>query len=93
MREGLKMKKEEMLDKAMLVADKIQTNKYLMSVSNGLMATLPLLMVGSICMVINIFPLDVWKNFLTNIGISPILSLGSTLTTSMISLFADFMIA
>lgn len=87
------MKKEEMLDKAMLVADKIQTNKYLMSVSNGLMATLPLLMVGSICMVINIFPLDVWKNFLTNIGISPILSLGSTLTTSMISLFAAFTIA
>lgn len=89
----MKMKKEEMLDKAMLVADKIQTNKYLMSVSNGLMATLPLLMVGSICMLINIFPIEAWKNFLTNIGVSPILSLGATLTTSMLSLYAAFTIA
>lgn len=89
----MKMNKEQMLDKAMMVADKVQTNKYLMSVSNGLMATLPLLMVGSICMLINIFPIDAWKNLLANIGLSPILSLGSTITTSLIALYASFTIA
>lgn len=85
--------KEQITDKVMEFAGKVQTNKYLSAISHGLMATLPILMIGSIALLIAVFPIDSWKLFLAETGIQKYLFLGSTLTTSLIALYAAFTVA
>lgn len=77
---------------AQKVAYKIQQNKYLKAVTNGLMGILPILMIGSIALLIAVFPIQAWKDFLTNIGVRPYLMAASTLTTSCMALYAVFLI-
>lgn len=86
-------KKEEIMDKVMEFAAKVQGNKYLSAISNGLMATLPILMIGSIALLIAVFPIASWKQFLTDTGIRSYLLLGSTLTTSLIAVYSAFTVA
>lgn len=85
--------KEELMNKVMMFASKVQTNKYLSSISSGLMGTLPILMIGSIALLIAVLPFDWWKEFLTNTGFRPFLMTASTLTTSLIALYSTFAIA
>lgn len=47
-------------DKALQVAAKIQSNNYLRAISNGLMATLPINIVGSIALLLAVLPVGFW---------------------------------
>lgn len=85
--------KEELMNSVMMFAQKIQTNKYLSAISTGLMGTLPILMIGSIALLIAVLPIPGWIDMLTNIGIRPYLLTASTLTTSLIALYSTFAIA
>lgn len=82
--------KEQIMDKVMLFAEKVKTNNYLSAISNGLMMLMPLLMIGSIALLLAVLPIDAWKQFLTDTGIRTYLMAASTLTTSLIALYASF---
>ena len=85
--------KEQIMDKVMLFAEKVKTNNYLSAISNGLMMLMPLLMIGSIALLLAVLPIDAWKQFLTDTGIRTYLMAASTLTTSLIALYASFTVA
>lgn len=85
--------KEQIMDKVMLFAEKVKTNNYLSAISNGLMMLMPLLMIGSIALLLAVLPIDAWKQFLTDAGIRTYLMAASTLTTSLIALYASFTVA
>ena len=50
-------------DKALQVAAKIQSNNYLRAISNGLMATLPINIVGSIALLLAVLPVGFLQYF------------------------------
>ena len=68
------MKKDQMMEKVMSFAMKVQQNKYLSAISTGLMGTLPILMIGSIALLLAVLPIDAYKEFITNIGLRSLLS-------------------
>ncbi|MGV2622927.1 UNVERIFIED_CONTAM: PTS transporter subunit EIIC [Halobacillus marinus] len=80
-------------DKMLSIADTIQNNKYLMSVSNGLMASLPILMIGAISIILSSMPFEPYQNFITSIGIKDALGLPATLTIKIMSLYIVFFVA
>lgn len=51
------MKKNKILDKIMEIANAMGQNKYLSSVSGGLMGTLPILMMGSVALLLAVLPI------------------------------------
>ena len=85
--------KEQIMDKVMLFAEKVKTNNYLSAISNGLMMLMPLLMIGSIALLLAVLPIEAWTNFVAKIGLSPFLVAASTLTTSLLALYASFTVA
>lgn len=85
--------KDKMMDNVMIFAQKVQNNKYLDSISKGLMWTLPPLMIGSIALLLAVLPIEAWTNFISDIGLRGFLLNASTLTTSIIALYAAFAIA
>lgn len=87
------MKKDQMMEKVMGFAMKVQQNKYLSAISTGLMGTLPILMIGSVALLLAVLPFDAYKEFITSIGLRSFLMLASTLTTSIIALYSAFAIA
>lgn len=84
---------QEKQDRIRLVADKIQNNKYLSSVSNGLMGTLPLLMIGAVSTLLSSIPAAGYQAFITKTGLKPLLALPADFTINLIALFAVFIIA
>lgn len=87
------MKKDQLIEKVMNFAGKVQQNKYLSAISNGLMGILPILMIGSIALLLAVLPIDGWKQFLTDIGLRGFLMTASTLTTSLLALYSTFAIS
>lgn len=84
--------KDDMMAKVMSFATKVQGNLYLSSISQGLMQTLPILMIGSIALLLAVLPIDPWLNFITDTGMRNIFLAASTLTTSLIALYSAFCI-
>ena len=56
------------------------------------MQTLPILMIGSIALLLAVLPIDAWQGLITDLGIKAKLLAGSTLTTSLIALYSCFCI-
>lgn len=86
------MNKDELMVKVLGFAGKVQGNKYLTAISQGLMQTLPILMIGSIALLLAVLPIDAWQGLITDLGIKAKLLAGSTLTTSLIALYSCFCI-
>ncbi|MDR2977316.1 MAG: PTS transporter subunit EIIC [Streptococcaceae bacterium] len=83
---------ENAINKAMAVAGKISGNKYLKAVSNGLMATLPITIIGSIALLLAVLPVDFWQSFVSSVGIKSYLSVGYSVTVGVIAVYASFLI-
>lgn len=75
------------------IAGKIQSNKYLISISNGLMATLPILMIGAISTLLSSVAYEPYQNLITSMGIKSSLALPARLTTDLIALYVSFLVA
>lgn len=75
------------------VSTKIQKNTYISAISNGLMALMPILILGAIFSLINALKLDPYQNFLVNTGLKDYTSIPATVTTDVIALYAVFSIA
>ena len=77
---------------AIKTAGKVQQNKYLQAISNGLMATLPVLIIGSISLLLASLPIKPWLAFLNSIGISPYLTTAYNVTVGCLAIYASFLI-
>lgn len=84
--------KDQMMESIMNFASKVQTNKYLMAISNGLMGTLPVMMIGSFALLIAVLPVDFIKDAIAAIGLTPYLFTAYTITVGIISIYASFLI-
>lgn len=83
----------EWRSKIQKVSTKIQKNTYISAISNGLMALMPILILGAIFSLINALKLEPYQNFLINTGLKDYTSIPATVTTDLIALYAVFSIA
>jgi cellobiose PTS system EIIC component len=75
------------------VLTKVSGNRYLKAISGGMMATLPVTLVGSLAVLLLVFPVDAVKNFINAIGITSLLMNINTLTLGALGLFVSFLLA
>lgn len=86
-------KTEAFQSKIQLAASKIQMNRYLNAITNGLMSLLPVTIVGAVGSLINSVDIDSYQNFLVKSGLKIITSAPAEMTTNLMALYAVFMIA
>lgn len=79
--------------KVQKVAGRIQSNKFVGSISNGLMLTMAVTIVGSIFTLLDTMNIASYQNFLVNSGLKGVIGLPATVTVGMISLYASATIA
>ncbi|CAH1211796.1 MULTISPECIES: PTS transporter subunit EIIC [unclassified Paenibacillus] len=75
------------------VSTKIQKNTYISAISNGLMALMPILILGAIFSLINALRIEPYQNFLVETGLKDYTSVPASVTTDLIALYAVFSIA
>lgn len=83
----------KIMNRLLEFAAKVQNNIYLDAISKGLMGTLPILMIGSIALLLAVLPIEAWTAFLTEINVRTYLMAASTVTTSCLSIYACFLIS
>lgn len=80
-------------EKLMPVASKIGNNKALVAIRDGITMAMPLIIIGSLFMVIASFPVQGWEQWLGKIGIADFLWKGTDSSFGLIGLIASFGIA
>lgn len=70
-----------------------QTNRYLQAISNGLMSALPVLLIGSIALLLAVLPIGSWQNFIKSTGIKNILLIPNSIATGCMALYASFLVS
>jgi PTS system cellobiose-specific IIC component len=82
-----------MEQKVVPVSNKISSNRYLKSVSNGSMMLLSVIMIGSIFTVISGISWEPYQSFLTSTGIGTFLGFVPAVTIDLLALYMAFSIA
>ncbi|HHK7293496.1 TPA: PTS sugar transporter subunit IIC, partial [Streptococcus pneumoniae] len=75
------------------VAARLGNNKALVSIRDGITLTIPLLLIGSLLMVIASFPIPGWEKYLGDIGVADYLWKGVDSSFGLLGLVASFGIA
>lgn len=75
------------------IANKLSANLVIQSISKGLMALMPVLMLGSFASLLQNLPIDAYQNFITEIGLLGIFQTIVNVTTNMMALYSVFSIA
>lgn len=75
------------------IAFKLANNKILLAIRNGLAMSMPLIMAGSLLMIIASFPVQAWKDLLKDSGIIGYLWKGVDSSFGLVSLIAAFGVA
>ncbi|HFQ6345581.1 TPA: PTS sugar transporter subunit IIC [Streptococcus pneumoniae] len=85
---------EKLLQEKLLpVAARWGNNKALVSIRDGITLTIPLLLIGSLLMVIASFPIPGWEKYLGDIGVADYLWKGVDSSFGLLGLVASFGIA
>ncbi|MDV8734691.1 PTS sugar transporter subunit IIC [Streptococcus pneumoniae] len=85
---------EKLLQEKLLpVAARLGNNKALISIRDGITLTIPLLLIGSLLMVIASFPIPGWEKYLGDIGVADYLWKGVDSSFGLLGLVASFGIA
>lgn len=71
----------------------IQSNKYIMSITNGLMSVFPVTMAGAIASLINGLPIPAYQTFLTDTGLKALTVIPNEITNGLLSLYIVFLVA
>ncbi|MBW4079946.1 PTS sugar transporter subunit IIC [Paenibacillus sp. S150] len=82
---------ENFIKKLQKFSGKLQQNRYLSSISNGLMSTLPFLIIGAFSTLFSSLQWEAYQNLIA--PVKDIIAAPATLTTNMISLYAVFFVA
>lgn len=80
-------------EKLMPFAGRLGNNKPLIAIRDGITMAMPLIIIGSLLMVIASFPVPGWEEFLGNIGVAGYLWKGVDSSFGLIGLIASFGIA
>lgn len=75
------------------IGGKLQQNKYLIAISGGLAALMPVIIVGALSVVVDTLGIPAYQDFLVNIGLKPFLNDINAVTNGMLGLYAAFSIA
>ena len=82
------------LEQKMLpIAGKLSSNKFLVAIRDGITLTMPLIIIGSLFMVIASFPVPGWETWLGDVGVSGYLWKGVDSSFGFFGLVASFGIA
>ncbi|HHQ6467232.1 TPA: PTS sugar transporter subunit IIC [Streptococcus pneumoniae] len=85
---------EKLLQEKLLpVAARLGNNKALVSIRDGITLTIPLLLIGSLLMVIASFPIPGWEKYLGDIGVADYLWKGVDSSFGLLGLVASFGVA
>ena len=85
---------EKLLQEKLLpVAARLGNNKALVCIRDGITLTIPLLLIGSLLMVIASFPIPGWEKYLGDIGVADYLWKGVDSSFGLLGLVASFGIA
>ncbi|MGX6978216.1 PTS sugar transporter subunit IIC [Vagococcus elongatus] len=80
-------------EKMLPIAAKLGANKFLVAIRDGITIAMPLIIIGSLFMVIASFPAPGWEDWLGEIGVSQYLWKGVDSSFGLIGLVASFGIA
>lgn len=87
-------KNESFLETKMLpIASKIGSNKILISIRDGITLSMPLIIIGSLFLVIASFPIKAWTDWLTSLGIDAYLWKGVDSSFGLMGLITSFGVA
>jgi len=75
------------------VASKVQNNKYVSAITNGLMTGMPVLIIGAIGTMLNGLPIDAYQNFLVETGLKEFTAIPTEITTNLLALYMAFNVA
>lgn len=89
------MKKiNQFLEEKMLpVAGKLGANKFLIAIRDGITLAMPLIIIGSLFLIIGSFPIDAWTDWLESSGMNVYLNKGVNGSFGIMGLVASFGIA
>lgn len=80
-------------EKMLSVAGKLSANKFLIAIRDGITLAMPLIIIGSLFMIIASFPVPGWETWLGDIGVASYLWKGVDSSFGLIGLVASFGIA
>ena len=80
-------------EKLMPIASKLGSNKVLISIRDGITLSMPLIIIGSLFMIIASFPVKAWTDWLTAVGVDAYLWKGVDSSFGLMGLVASFGIA
>ena len=87
-------KMNQILEEKMLpIAAKLGSNKILISIRDGITLSMPLIIIGSLFMIIASFPIKVWTDWLTAVGIDTYLWKGVDSSFGLMGLITSFGVA
>lgn len=72
------------------VASKVQANKYINSISNGLGSAMGVLIAGALFSLVDSVNIPAYQNFLISTGLKTVTSIPASVTTNLISLYVVF---
>lgn len=87
------MKLLDFQEKLQRVAGGISSNRYLKSVTEGLMSILPVMIIGAFSSLLSGMAIAPYQEFITETGLKTILALPARYTLDMIAIYAVFFIA
>ena len=77
----------EKLEKIMPIINKISNNKYLQSISEAMVGTLPITIIGSLAVLLMVFPITAIKDILISTGIIDVLNSVNQFTLGSLAIY------
>lgn len=85
--------KKSFIERLTVLGDKVSSNLYLQAVSQGVMAMLPVIIIGAFASLFSGLPIPVWQSLISATGINALLSMVVSATTNMLGLWFTYSIA
>lgn len=82
---------EKFTDKGQYYASKIQQNRYMQAISNGLMALLPIMIIGAFSTLLSSMQIEAYQSLIA--PVKEIIALPAQFTTNALAIYASFSIA
>ena len=82
---------EKFTEKGQYYASKIQQNKYMQAISNGLMSLLPIMIIGAFSTLLSSMQIEVYQSMIA--PFRDIIALPAQFTTNALAIYAAFSIA
>lgn len=89
----MKEKLELLFEKMTPIINKISTNKFLQGLSGGMMATLPITVVGSFALLLAVVPMAPITTFITDSGLKEVFLAVNTFTMGLLGVYMAILIA